>query len=202
MLVHELMTREPATVTGATHVKAAVDLLARLRVSSLPVVDERGRIQGVVSEVDLLRDAIVPDIRAHLRPEEGSQRLPATVVSEVMSSPAITVHERTDLAEVVNLMATARLKSLPVVDGHDHVVGMISRSDVIRTRARTDEEVSGDVRAVLGELGHDDWLVEVHDGVVRIQGPDTTLDRSIARVAARTVTGVVAVELGSGGEDQ
>jgi CBS domain-containing protein len=195
MLVHELMTPDPETVTGETRVKAAVDLLARRRVSALPVVDDEGRIRGVVSEVDLVRDAIVPDIRAHLLPEEGSRRAPATIVSEVMSSPAITVHERTDLAEVVDLMSTARLKSLPVVDGDGRVVGVISRSDVIRSRARTDADVAADVRSVIAELDHEDWQVEVREGAVLITGPDTTLDRSIARAAANTVAGVVTVEV-------
>jgi len=136
MFVQELMTREPATVTADTHVKTAVDLLARRQVSSLPVVDARGRIRGILSEVDLIRDAIIPDVRAHLLPEEGRHRNPATRVSEVMTSPAITVNEKTDLTEVVELMATARLKSLPVVDNEERVVGIISRSDIIRTRAR------------------------------------------------------------------
>ncbi len=195
MFVKELMTREPATVTVETHVKTAVDLLARRRVSSLPVVDARGRIRGTVSEVDLIRDAIIPDVRAHLLPEEGSHRSPATRVSEVMTSPAITVHERTDLTEVVELMATARLKSLPVVDNEERVVGIISRSDVIRTRALADHEVAGDVDALFSELGHEDWLVEVREGAVHITGPRTALDRSIAEVAAGTVPGVVAVEV-------
>jgi CBS domain-containing protein len=195
MLVQELMTSEPSTVTGETHVKTAVDLLARRRVSSLPVVDAHGRIRGVVCEVDLIRDAIIPDIRAHLLPGEGSHRHPATLVSEVMSSPAITVHEKTDLAEVVELMATARLKSLPVVDNEERVVGIISRSDVIRTRARADQDVAGDIDSLLDELGHEEWLVEVQEGAVHIKGPHTALERSIAEVAAATVPGVVAVEV-------
>jgi CBS domain-containing protein len=196
MFVQDLMTREPATVTGETHVKDAVDLLARHRVSSLPVVDAHGRVCGVVSEVDLIRDAIIPDIRAHLLPRQEAERTPAMLVSEVMSSPAITVHQTTDLAEVVELMATARLKSLPVVDDEELVVGVISRSDVIRTRARGDDQVARDVESLLGQLAHQDWTVEVREGVVRIQGPDNALDRSIAQVAATTVAGVVAVEVG------
>lgn len=194
MFVQDLMTREPATVTGETHVKTAVDLLARRRVSSLPVVDARGRIRGVVSEVDI-PDAIIPDIRARLLPQEGSHRHPATLVSEVMTSPAITVHEKADLAEVVELMATARLKSLPVVDNEKRVVGSISRSDVIRTRARADHDVVGDVVSLLTELGHEGWLVEMQERAVHIKGPPTALDRSIAEVAANTVPGVVAVEV-------
>lgn len=195
MLVKELMTRDPATVTGDTHVKTAVDLLALRRVSALPVVDAQGRIRGVVSEVDLLRDAILPDIRAHLRPQTGSRRRPATLVSEVMSSPAITVSEKTDLADVVQLMANARLKSIPVVDDEERVVGIISRSDVIQTRARHDHEILDDIGSLLRDLEHEDWVVEVHEGAVRITGPRTLLDRSIAEVAADTVPGVVAVEV-------
>lgn len=195
MLVRELMTGDPMTVTPETTTKAAVGLMARHRVSSLPVVDPDGRVLGVVTEVDLIRDAVTPDIRAHLLPRDVHRPAPADHVSDVMSSPAVTVQEATDLAAVVALMSSARLKSFPVVDADDRVVGVISRSDVIRTRARADGEVAGDIDALFGDLGHHDWMVEVQEGVASIAGPDNDLDRSIAEVAANTVRGVVAVEV-------
>jgi hypothetical protein len=112
-----------------------------------------------------------------------------------MTSPAITVHESTDVADVAELMTTRSLKSLPVVDDDQKIVGMVSRSDLMRVRARSDDLLAQDVEALLASIGHRDWKVGVHDGVVDIDGPSTTLDRSIAEVAAQTVTGVVAVEV-------
>jgi predicted transcriptional regulator len=158
------------------------------------VVDENDRICGVVSEADLIRDAFPPDARTHLFPRQRVHRT-AVLVSEVMTSPAITVHESTDVADVVELMTSNNLKSLPVVDEDHRVVGVVSRSDLMRVRARRDDLVEQDVEALLASIGHRDWNVGVHDGVVDITGPSTTLDRSIAEVAAQTVTGVVAVEI-------
>lgn len=194
MLVQDLMTREPETTTGETHIKAVVDLMARVKVSSLPVVDPRGRIRGVVTEVDLIRDSITPDSRAHLLPHAWGST-PAVLVSEVMSSPAVTVRPNEDVAVVVRLMTRARLKSLPVVDADGGVVGIISRSDVIRMRARSDQAVAEDVGALFEELEHRDWCVDVHEGIVQVMGPNGASDRSIAEAAAGTVPGVLGVEV-------
>ena len=194
MLVHDVMTREPATVTPTSHLKEAATVLAAHHISVLPVVDEHGRICGVVSEADLIHDAFPPDARTRLLPRQRAHRA-AVFVSEVMTSPAITVHESTDVADVAELMTTRSLKSLPVVDDHQKIVGMVSRSDLMRVRARSDDLLAQDVEALLASIGHRDWKVGVHDGVVDIDGPSTTLDRSIAEVAAQTVTGVVAVEV-------
>lgn len=194
MFVHDVMTRRPATVTAGVHLHEAAAVLADLHVSALPVVDETGRICGVVSEADLIRDAFPPDVRAHLLPLQRVSR-PAALVSEVMTSPAITVHESTDVADVAELMTSRRLKSVPVVDDAERVVGMVSRSDLVRVRARSDDLLVRDLEALLASIGHQDWSVAVHDGVVGIEGPSTVLDRSIAEVAAQTVTGVVAVQV-------
>ena len=195
MLVSDLMTREPVTITHDWKVKDAVILVAERKVSSLPVVDAQGRICGIVTEADLIRDAFAHDVRAQELPHDDSARSPSLFIREVMSSPAVTVREHADLAEVVQLMTSARLKSLPVVDAEGHVVGVVSRSDVIRVRARTDGVIEDEVSAMLRSLEHEDWQVEVHDGIVEITGPDNPFDRSIAQVVANTVPGVIDVRV-------
>jgi CBS domain-containing protein len=195
VLVKDLMTSEPLTVTGEWTVKEAVVLAARRRVSALPVVDARGSICGIVTEADLIRDGFAHDGRAHALPHDDADRSPARVVTEVMSSPAITVRERADLADVVELMTSARLKSIPVVDDDGRLVGMVSRSDVIRVRARGDEVLAQEINDMLASLEHPDWQVEVHEGVAEISGPEIRLDRSIAQLAANSVAGVVDVRL-------
>jgi len=195
MLVTDVMTRQPVSVTTDWRVKQAAILAAEREVSALPVVDHRGRICGIVSDADLIRDAFAHDSRAHERPQRDAYRAPPLLVSDVMTSPAITVGERDDLADVVELMTSRSLKSLPVVDAAGRVVGMISRSDLVRVRARADDDVRQDVGTLLLSLEHPDWLVDVHDGVVEIAGPGTSLDRSIAEVTAGTVPGVVGVHV-------
>lgn len=195
VFVQDVMTPKPLTVNGDTHVKAAVQLPAQRQVSSLPAVDARGRSCGVVSEADLIRDSVPPDIRAHLLPHEDAARTPARLVSEVMSNHAVTVHETTDQAEAAELMTSTSIKGLPVVDDEHRVVGIVSRSDVIRARARADDVLEREVDSVLVSLGHSDWLVEAREGMVGIEGPKTPAERSLAAVAANSVAGVVSVRV-------
>ena len=193
MFVQDVMTQHPITVTADAHIKGVVILLAKHRISSLPVVDARDRICGVVSEADLIRDAFPSDPRAHLRHHEDAIHTQARLVSDVMTPQAVTVHQTTDVADLVELMNARGLKSLPVVDDQARVVGMVSRSDLVRVRARADDLVRHEVDLLLSSLGHRDWLVDVRDGLVAVEGPETSLDRSIAAVAAQTVAGVVGV---------
>lgn len=195
MLVHEVMTGDPVSIQAEDHVKVAVDRLAHHRISCLPVVDEVGLVCGVVTEIDLIRDGTIPDVRARLWSQPAHFDAPRVLVSEVMSSPAITVHPDMDVADVVKLMDGERLKSVPVVDRDHRLVGVISRSDVLRSRARDDADVAEDLLSLFREMGHHAWSVEVSEGMVRITGPVSSQDRTIAVVAADTVPGVVAVEV-------
>src|SRR3954467_2300247 len=104
MFVHEVMTREPSTVSPETALKRATALLATQGISSLPVLDEKGRLCGMVSEVDLIRDAFSPDARSHALLYEGPDQARARTVEEVMTPHTITVHESNDIADVAELM--------------------------------------------------------------------------------------------------
>jgi CBS domain-containing protein len=195
MFVRDVMTREPTTVTHGTTIKRAAELLAELQVTCLPVIDTDGRLCGVVSEADLIRDAFSADPRSHILAGSHAVQLRAHLISEVMTARVVTVRESTDLAQAVELMTSATLKSLPVVNDQQHVVGVVSRSDIVRLRARSDDDIRCEVDSLLASLGHADWQVEVSDGSARIAGPATTRDRSLAETAASTVAGVVTVKV-------
>jgi CBS-domain-containing membrane protein len=195
MFVHEVMTREPTTVSADTTIKRTAEILTRRQISALPVLDVHRQICGVVSEADLIRHAFAPDPRAHLRHGAPATRSRAQFVCEVMTTHAITVHESTDLAELAELMTSSHLKSVPVIDDEGRLVGVVSRSDLVRVRARADQQIERDVDSMLVYMGHRGWLVEVSDGSVEIDGPTTELERSIAEISAGTVAGVVAVKV-------
>jgi CBS domain-containing protein len=95
-------------------------------------------------------------------------------------------------------MTSTTVKSLPVVDRHGRVLGMVSRSDVVRMLARADHDLERDVDAALTSVGLRDWQVEVNDGTVTLVAPRRRVDdRGLARVAAGTVPGVVEVHIAS-----
>jgi len=196
MFVKDVMTRDPATVSSDTTIKQAARVLTDRAISSLPVLDQDGHLCGVVSEADVLRDAFPPDPRSHLSPRQSDIRSLSRLVSEVMTPHAMTAHETTDVAEAAELMTSTGVKSLPVVDDRGRLVGVVSRSDLVRVRARADEVIEREVDALLVSLGWTDWLVAVSDGVVGIQGPQTSSEHSMAEVAAASVGGVVSVEIG------
>lgn len=166
MLVHDVMTKDPVTVQRGTSVKKALVLLARHGVTSLPVVGSGRQIHGVVSEADLIRESVARDPRVQETPLEGCAVTPPMKVDEVFTPHAVVVHPDDDLATAVELMTSTSVKSLPVVDRKDRLVGIVSRSDVVRLLARADSAIEGEVDELVRSLGYPNWLVEVHDGVV------------------------------------
>ncbi len=197
MLVSEVMTTEPVTIRADATVHEALAVLARHHVTSLPVVDGSGRLRGVLSEADAIRERVLPDARTHAIPP-SSTTPPADLVADVMTPTPVSVGPDTDLARAVDLLTSTSAKSLPVVDEHQHLVGVVSRSDVVRELSRTDDAVRTDVARLLGASGHGDWLVDAHEGSVVVEGPHGEQEAALAQAVARSVPGVVATHVEPG----
>ena len=192
MLVRELMSKDPVTVTPATPVKTALTLLAEHAITSMPVL-EHGQVCGVVSEADLIRDRVTVDSRAHELRVDPHRPARPDVVGEVMTRHAVTAHPEDDVADVVELLTSTTIKSMPVVDHDGSLVGMLSRSSVVQVLARADEDLAKDVDAALTWVGLGAWIADVTDGVVVLSGPDGSTDGAVAQLVAGTVPGVVEV---------
>lgn len=192
MLVRDVMTENPITVTPTTGIKGALMKLAFAGVTSMPVVDDHQELCGILSEADLIRN-VADDPRAHERPITVHPVTPTRTVDDVYTRSATVVRPRDDVTAAVDVMAAKGFKSLPVVDDQRHLVGMVSRSDILRALARDDEAIGRDISRLFAELARTDWTVEVDTGVVTISGPDDAAGRSLAHALSRTVPGVVAV---------
>ena len=195
MLVEDVMTEHPVTVRPDTGVKAALTKLAFVGITAVPVVDAEGRVCGIVSEADFIGE-VIDDPRAHERPITVRPLTPARTVEDVYTRDPITVRPHDDVTAVVDLMTTKGFKSLPVVDDRHRLVGMVSRSDVVRALARDDEVIAKDISRLFADLGHPDWHVRVVSGIVDVLGPDDAGQRSLAHTLSRTVPGVVEVRVG------
>lgn len=193
MLVKDVMTRDPITVVPSVGIKAAMTKLAFAGITSMPVVDEEQRLCGVVSEADLIRD-VADDPRAHERPVTIRPVDPPRTVDDVYTRSPVAVGPQDDVTAAVDLMTRKGFKSLPVVD-RERLVGVVSRSDVVRALARDDDVIARDVARLFEELGHPRWTVEVSGGVVEIDGPEDAAQGSLAHAVSRTVPGVVAVHV-------
>jgi CBS domain-containing protein len=192
MLVGEIMTSPAVTVRDDASPQVAMSLLARRRLTLLPVVNAQGRLVGVVSEADLLSLPEPPDPRAHLRRVPPITAKPASrAVAELMTSTPQTTSEHADVAEVAALFRRTAWKSLPVMRDGD-VVGVVSRSDIIQAMSRDDDDIEDDVNRLLKDLGPG-WQATVINGVATISGPGPDRLGDAAASLAATVVGVRAI---------
>jgi CBS-domain-containing membrane protein len=195
MIVREVMTREPVTVSPTAEAKSALALMADRSVTMLPVVDAHGKLRGVVSEPDLLRDRVEPDKRLHERPLPDTPSLAPVHVVDVMTTGIHSVTPDTDVADAVQLLVSTGVKSLPVVGRTGSVEGVLSRSDVVRAVARSDEALELAIDDLFARGGLAAWTAHVEDGVAEITGTGPRRQASLARALARTITGVTGVRV-------
>lgn len=195
MLVSDVMTSPALSVPQGAALEVAIAILGRSSISSLPVVDEQGAVVGIVSEGDVLRDQLPRDPRAHLRASLPTLARDRTV-DDVMTPDPKCVTATTDSSEVAQLLARKGWKSLPVVDDEQHLVGVVSRSDILRVMAVPDADLAEAIHRALVEAGLPGVGVSVTGGHVTVRPDATDLGPGAVAVAA-TVPGIRSVQLDS-----
>jgi CBS domain-containing protein len=131
--VEVAMQRDPAAVAPFSPLLEAVGLMVDRGVRHVPVVDDDGRVIGIVSDRDV-RTAIGDPMEALRRELPELEELK---VSGVMTTNVTSVHEAASLAEAAHHFVDERIGALPVVDGEERLVGMLSYVDVIRALQET-----------------------------------------------------------------
>jgi CBS domain-containing protein len=126
LVVADVMTVDPITVTIDATVEAAEQLLAAYRISGLPVVDGNGHLVGVLSRTDLLLEG-GPVLSQMVRGRASGLR-----VGELMSRPPITVALSATLSEAARIMRDERVHRLVVVNEHDEPIGVLSATDYVK----------------------------------------------------------------------
>ena len=204
MKVAELMTQDVVTVTPETTLKEVAALLVDRRISGLPVVQADGTVVGVVSEADILVKEQGPEprhglLRWLLGARKDDERLLARTAEEAMTAPAITVRAASSVSHAARLMTQNGVKRLPVLNRNDRLVGIVTRSDLVRAFTRSDAEIALDIRdgVIRGTL----WLggsepdIAVQDGVVTLSGEvERRSDVELLELFTARVPGVVSVE--------
>jgi CBS domain-containing protein len=206
MKVMELMSEDVVAVRPETSLKEVATILAERRISGVPVTDDRGDVIGVVSEADILVKERGP--RFQQRRVLGwllaggiadDERLTAVTAGEAMTTPAIVIGATGHVSHAARLMTDHGIKRLPVTNWAGKLVGVITRSDLVRAFARSDAEIEQDVHEDMRRIL---WLDEPEAVEVRVEGGAVTLtgevDRKfdadfLTRLVAR-VPGVVSVE--------
>jgi CBS domain-containing protein len=142
------MNRELLTVTPSTPISEAVKLLVDRHIGGLPVIDDAGKLVGVISESDLMwREQGVEQppymlflggiiyFQNLLTYDRDLHKALGQTVGEVMTPHAISITAETTLPEAAKIMHDKKLRRLPVIDDRQHPIGIITEGDIVRAIA-------------------------------------------------------------------
>jgi CBS domain-containing protein len=201
--VHEVMTAAVTSVNTGMPFKEVAKILADRKVSAVPVLDEQGKLVGIVSEADLMakiqyQDAATSSSRLSRRERRGRAKANGETAGELMSSPPVAVSPDTTVVEAARLMDREQVKRLPVVDADNRVIGVFSRADVLKLFLRPDHDIRTEIilevfmRALWADPDGFDVLVQ--DGMVTMTGQvQRRSEIPIAEQLARQIDGVIGV---------
>ena len=177
--VRDVMTNSVIAVRGDTSFKEMAAMLGSSRVSGFPVIDQAGKVIGVVSETDMLIKeadrASHPELFAGLRRSRDLQKAAGVTAAELMTSPPVTIGPDEPVQHAALLMYDRAVERLPVVDEAGHLVGIVSQVDVLSIFSRPDEEIRREVtdRVIRPAFRmHPERLkLSVQDGIVTLFRP-------------------------------
>ena len=130
MLISEWMTKEVITVEPETSMMRASKLLKDKNIRRLPVVDAERRIVGIVTDRDIKEAS--PSKATTLDVHEVYYLLSEIKVKDIMTPNPVTIAPEDTVERAAVLMLERRVEGLPVVDGQDRVVGIVTESDIFK----------------------------------------------------------------------
>jgi len=136
----DVMVTEVVFVTRKTPLDEVAEVMARHGISGVPVVEEGERVVGVISEKDFLTRMGEQDTETFMGVvAECLKGLGCVAVSirgqnaeDIMTSPAVTVDKETSIMEVANIFTKKNINRVPVLNRKGHLVGIISRADIVQ----------------------------------------------------------------------
>jgi len=206
MKVSDLMTTDVVTTTPATSLREVARMLVEHGISGMPVCDDAGALVGVVSEGDILfkergrskhRDGVLGWL-LDPTPEWEREKGEARTAGEAMSAPPVTTSPISSAATAARLMTEHGVNRLPIVAWDGRLVGIVTRTDLMRAFVRPDDLVAAEIRDDV--LRRVLWLtpgkieVDVRDGEVDLVGElDTEAEAQVLEKLVANVPGVVTV---------
>lgn len=142
LMVGDRMALEPILIRAEAPLSEAVDLMHRHRIHGMPVIDEHGRLVGVISQTDLARARSTEYLWANW---------PGLRVRHLMTSPPVTVQRSTLLTTAARKMERHRIHRLVVVDDEDPAIaiGVLSMTDLV-------DAIAAEMGADASSPGHRD----------------------------------------------
>lgn len=140
MKVREMMTKQVTSISPEISVKEALELLQKKEISGFPVIDDKNRLVGMLTEKEALSYILPSYIEKVGRfiyeenPKSTKKKLlelSKMKVKDLMRKDVVTTTEDTTLCEVARIMLTQKIRRIPVLDKTGQVVGILSRGDVL-----------------------------------------------------------------------
>lgn len=200
--VRDVMTTHVATVTETAGFTDILTVLRRRAVSAVPVLDAGGRVIGVVSEADLLLKEVGAQPLTGSLTATGRRgtlaKASGVIAGDLMTSPPVVTGPDTAVADAARLMRDQRVKRLPVVDDDGHLVGIVSRIDVLTVFGRSDDDLRAEATALVRgsepAVSERTITVAVRSGIVTVGGHAASHPAALRLVdAIRHIEGVVDV---------
>ncbi len=147
LLARDVMTREPVCVDQGAAIRQVVHTLDENEISGAPVVDEQGRIVGVVSKTDLFHryaqggegydPSMLIELFRDAEDDQGSGAMPepSPIVDEFMTEDPITATETTPVATLARRMIDARIHRIIIIDKERRPIGIVTSLDLLRVIA-------------------------------------------------------------------
>jgi CBS domain-containing protein len=197
------MTHEVTTIGPDASLKEAAMLMVNAGISGLPVVDDKRRVIGIITEADFVsaeaerswgrqRKRLLANVFGEAKTHVASQ------VADVMTPNPTTIDRESSVTEAARRMTDLGIKRLPVVTPDGTLNGIVSRADVMGAFARSDDELKAEITADVVErvmrIDPKTIGIVVEDGLVTLSGPvETRSDARLLEELAVRVEGVVSV---------
>ncbi len=135
----DIMTREVITVRRTTTLDEVAEVMATKQISGVPVLEDDGRIAGVISGKDFLANMGAKDkvnfmavIAECLKGKKCVSRpISRKKAEDIMTSPAITVEENTTVSEIAAIFSSKNINRVPVIGRSGALIGIVSRADIV-----------------------------------------------------------------------
>jgi CBS domain-containing protein len=151
--VADVMSRDPISVRQETPLQEAIKIMAERRISGLPVVDEAGKLVGVLSETDLMwrETGVTPPayimildsviyLENPARYDRDLHKALGQTVGEVMTKDSLTTTQADQpLQKAAQLMHDKNIRRLPVINDAGQIIGILTRGDIIRAMAASQD---------------------------------------------------------------
>jgi CBS domain-containing protein len=216
MLARDVMVSPVITVGITATVRSVAKILLDNHISAVPVLDDKGRILGIVTEGDLMhrteagtehrRSWWLEMLQTESDAASDYTKSHATKIADIMTKKVVTALPETPLHEIAELLETHGIKRVPIVNKANDLVGIVSRANLLQavaTARPTLELQPPDAsirKALVDHLRQQSWAhshslnVTVANGVVDLWGVTwSDEERKALRIAAENIRGVSAV---------